>query len=111
MDRDVFDHFFCFGDVYIGPTILSSSDDGNWLGKVIIIPTKKNAFMESNNSYVGIREFNNLIDEELTTILKYLSIEKKEFDKFVNNYYLIEWQKSIYEKKPDISNLLIRSYL
>lgn len=111
MDRIIFDKFFCLGEVYVGPEIISPSYDGNWLGKVRIIPTKYNILMGKQSVFVGVREFNNVITEDLFNTLNYLSIEKSEFDKLVNKYYLIEWESTKMNPKPNISSFIHRAYL
>lgn len=110
MDRIIFDKFFCLGEVYVGPEIISPSYDGNWLGKVRVIPTKNNVLIQES-FFVGVREFNNVVTEDLFNSLKYLSIEKSEFDRFVNKYYLIEWESTNITPKPNISSFLQRAYL
>lgn len=110
MDRIIFDKFFSLGEVYVGPQIISPSHDGNWLGRVRIVPTKYNVFMDKE-SYIGIREYNNVIDEKVFDLLKYISIKKSDFDKFINSYYLIEWESSKMEHKPNISSFIRRGYL
>lgn len=111
MDRDIFDRFFSLGEIKIGPTICSLHTDGDWLGTVNIYTTKKNVLLQGPLYVIGVREFNNAITEDLYNALKYLSIKKAEFDKFINEYYLFEWENSEEEKKPDVFRLQRRAYL
>lgn len=105
IDRDIFDIFFSVAEVYVGPTIISPSSEGNWIGKVRIIPTKKNILIESKEIYVGIRVFNNTVTEEFYNALKYLAISKSEFDRFINHYYLMEWESTVSDYKPSVGNI------
>lgn len=111
MDRDIFDRFFSLGEVKVGPTICSLGTDGDWLGTVNIYTTKKNILLEEPRYIIGIREFNNILTQDLYNALKYLSIKKVEFDKLINQYYLFEWENIKEEKKPDVSRLQRRAYI
>ena len=110
MDRTIFDRYFSLGEVSVGPTIISGSVEGNYIGKVKVYSTKKNIFFESRHSFVYIRDYYNTLTEELNFALKNLSIEHKEFEKFINDYYLIEWQTCFDNNKPDVSSLLLRNH-
>lgn len=109
MDRDIFNFFFYFGETKVGPTIYSLHTDGDWVGTVKLIPTKKNILLNNSHYIVGIREFNNSITDDLYNCLKYLAIKKSEFDRFINSYYMIEWE-SADSPKPDIWRLQHRMY-
>jgi len=110
MDRTIFDRYFSLGEVTVGPTIFSDTHEGNYLGKVKVYSTKKNIFLKSMFTFVYVSEYKNTITEDLNFALKNLDIEKKEFEKFINYYYLIEWQTCYDLTKPDISYFLQRNY-
>ena len=111
MINPIFNNFFSLGEVKVGPTICSEGQDGNWLGFVNVYSTKKDLFLKEKKCSVAIREFNNIITEELYDALTYLSIDKTEFDFFINNYYLFEWENCSDPKKPDVSLLKRRAYI
>ena len=110
MERYIFDKFFSLGEIKVGPTICSLGTDGDWLGTVNIYTTRKNVLLDKPNYIIGVREFNNVMTEDLYDALKYLSIKKDEFDKFINEYYLFEWENTKQEIKPDVSRLRKRAY-
>lgn len=110
MNRGLFNYLFALGEVRIGPLIISSGYDGNWIGSVLLFPTKKNVLLKEKNYTIGIREYNNAISDEIILNLDVFTISKSEFDKFINQYYLNEWLATKDEKKPDISCFLHRVY-
>ncbi len=61
----LFEKFFSVGYVKVGPTIVTTGVDGNWLGSVQIYSTQKDIFLKDKFTCVGIRDFNNSITEEL----------------------------------------------
>jgi hypothetical protein len=111
MDRSIFERFFSIGHVSIGPTIISPIHDGNWLGSVQVHSNTEDIFLERKFTVVGVREFNNTITIDLFNALNYLSIDKTEFDRFINQIYLYEWESTTISPKPDVSNLKIRAYI
>lgn len=111
MDRTIFEKFFSIGHITVGPTIISPISEGNWLGSVQIYSTNEDFFLEKKLTAVGVREFNNVITHELFNALNYLSINKTEFDRFINSLYLLEWESIENKHKPDISNLKRRAYI
>lgn len=110
MDIEIFHKFFYLGEIKVGPTILSIHSDGDWLGTCYIHPTKKNILVNEDQFVIGIREFNNTITEDLYNSLKYISIKKSEFDKFINEKFLIEWEQLEDPTKPDVYRLKNRWY-
>jgi len=111
IEREIFDRFFTLSNVSVGPEIISNGVDGNWLGSVIFSKTQKNILIKHDFCIIGIREFNNSCTEEFYSALNYLSIQKSELDKFVNQIYLMEWEILETSKKPNIDNLRRRAYL
>lgn len=111
MDRSIFERFFSIGDVSVGPTICSLHTDGDWLGTVKVYANKPEFFLQDKFTVVGVREFNNTITVDLYNALKYLSIDKTEFDRFINQIYLFEWEMTSEQPKPDVSNLKRRAYI
>jgi hypothetical protein len=106
----VFNKFFNLGEVYVGPTVFGI-DGGSWIGKVRIIPTKHNFFMTKKEYFVWIREFKNEISEDIEKTLLYTSLDREEFDNFINKYYMLEWESVKSENKPNISSFVGRVYL
>lgn len=102
MNRRVFDNFFSLCEVSVGPTIITAGLGGCWLGTVKIVGTYKNTLIKSKTQYIAIREFHNVYSEELLNALKYLSIEKSDFDDLITKYYLFEWENSDFEPKPNV---------
>ena len=111
MVNQIFQKFFSIGYISVGPTICSLSSDGNWLGTAHIFSTNKDIFLEKKFSVVGIREYNNTITEELYNALLFLSIDKSDFDLFINELFILEWESTNTEKKPDIDRLKRRAYI
>ncbi len=107
----LFEKFFSVGYVKVGPTIVTTGVDGNWLGSVQIYSTQKDIFLKDKFTCVGIRDFNNSITEELYSALQYLSIDKVRFDYFINGLFILEWESIEDTKKPDISTLKKRAYI
>ena len=107
----VFENFFSVGHISVGPTIISQSVLGNYLGAVQIYSTKKDIFLKNKLTSVGIRDYDNMISEDLSNAFKYLSIDKNEFDYFINNLFILEWESISNKIKPDISNLKKRHYI
>lgn len=103
MNRGIFDVFFTLCEVSVGPTIISPTDGGNWIGRVKIIGTEKNILLKTKEQYIGIREYKTVLSDDVYNVLKYLTIEKSKFDYFINQYYLFEWENSDSKNKPDIS--------
>lgn len=104
--------FFSLGQIKVGPTIISPlASEGNFLGSIQILSTKKDFFLEKKETVVLIRDYNNTITEELFTALQYLSIDKVLFDYYMNSIYLMEWETCEMENKPDISSLRRRAYI
>ena len=106
----LFEKFFSIGDIKVGPTIISTATDGNWLGTAHIFSTNKDIFLTNKSCIVGIRDYNNTITQELYNALNYLSIDKTEFDYFMNGLFIREWLGVDYPK-PDISILRNRAYI
>lgn len=111
MDRIIFEKFFSIGHISVGPKIISHTTDGDWLGTVQIYPTTEDIFLNKKFTVVGVREFNNSITEDLYSALSYLSVNKVEFDRFINSIYVVEWESVSGQLKPDITNLLRRAYI
>ena len=111
MVNQIFQKFFSIAHISVGPTICSLSSDGDWLGTVHILSTNKDIFLEKKFSVVGIREFNNSVTEELYNAFLFLSIDKKDFDFFINELFILEWESITNEKKPNIDRLRKRIYL
>ena len=108
----IFQKFFALGHIKVGPTIISPlAVEGNFLGSIQIFPTKKNIFLENNQTVVLIRDFNNTISTDLSTALQYLSIDKTDFDFFMNELFIFEWESIDNQIKPDISILRKRAYI
>lgn len=106
-----FEKFFSIGPITIGPTIISLSTDGNVLGKIQLLSTRKDIFLSNKMSTVLIREFNNCVSEDLFNALQYLSIDKVKFDFFMNQLFILEWESNNEFNKPDISILKKRAYI
>lgn len=107
----LFEKFFSVGNIKVGPTIISPFNvDGDILGSIQIYSTNKDFFLEKKVTGVVIRELNNIITEELYSALKYLSIDKSQFDYFINQLYIFEWE-SAPNPKPNLDRLKNRAYI
>lgn len=109
MDRRLFDKFFSLGHISVGPTVITP--DGNWVGKVQIFSTKNDFFLNNKVTLIGVKEFENVVSEDMCNALKYLCIEKNDFDRFITKCYIIEWESMESNSKPDISLLRKNVYL